>query len=230
VWRSIAIVVAAGAGERLGGSMPKALVPLAGVPMLVRSARAASTAHGVDAVVVAAPAGYEDLAHAMLEPVGTHSVVTGGDSRQASVRAALAALPAEVPFVVVHDAARPLATPELFTAVLGALDGSPDVDGAVPVLPIPDTVKRVRDGFVIGTEDRAALRLAQTPQAFRADALRRSHALAAGEGVLFTDDAALLEWAGRRVTTVPGEQDNLKITTPEDLARAVHLLEERVRD
>jgi 2-C-methyl-D-erythritol 4-phosphate cytidylyltransferase len=230
VWRSVAIVVAAGTGERLGGQMPKALVPLAGAPMIVRSARAAISTSGVEAVVVAAPAGHEDLVHAMLEPVGTHSVVTGGDSRQASVRAALAAVPPEVPFVVVHDAARPLATPGLFAAVLAALTESSDVDGVVPVLPILDTVKRIRDGLVVTTEDRDGLSLAQTPQAFRTEALREVHERAAAEGAAFTDDAALLEWAGRRVRAVPGERGNLKITTPEDLEQAARVLEERVRD
>ncbi|HZP90218.1 MAG TPA: 2-C-methyl-D-erythritol 4-phosphate cytidylyltransferase [Actinomycetota bacterium] len=215
--RAVAIVLAGGAGERLGERTPKAFVPLGGRPMLVHAATAALACPAVGSIVVAAPEGFEDLAHATLEGVGAHAVVTGGGTRQASVRAALEAVPAEAGAIVCHDAARPFARPELFAAVLEALA---EADGAVPVLPVPDTVKRVRGGLVLRTEPREELALAQTPQAFRAPALREAHRRAAEAGIDLTDDAAVLEWAGFRVRAVPGDPGNFKITTPDDLARA----------
>lgn len=214
---AVAIVLAAGGGERLGLERPKAFVELAGRPLVAHAVRGALACPAVTLVVVAAPAGGEDLAHAIVEPLGAHAVVTGGATRQASVRAALTLVPAEAGAIVCHDAARPFATPELFASVLAALV---DADGAVPVVPVPDTVKRVADGLVLGTEPREVLALAQTPQAFRAAALREAHARAERDGVEVTDDAAALERAGFRVRTVPGDPANFKITTPEDLARA----------
>jgi 2-C-methyl-D-erythritol 4-phosphate cytidylyltransferase/2-C-methyl-D-erythritol 2,4-cyclodiphosphate synthase len=148
-------------------------------------------------------------------------VVTGGASRHASVRAALAVVPAGTDLVVVHDAARPFATPALFAAVIGAIG---EAEGAVPVVPLADTVKRVRDGWVVSTEVREELAATQTPQAFRADALREAHDRAHAEGREFTDDAAAVEWAGFRVRVVEGEAGNFKITTEADLERAVEAL------
>ena len=226
---AVAIVVAAGTGERFGSSVPKAFVDLGGRTILARSVSAALGSPAVEAVVVAAPPGSEDLAHAVLEPFGTHAVVTGGATRQASVRAALDAIPAEAPLIVCHDAARPLATSALFSTVIAALERE-GADGAVPVVAIPDTVKRVHDGLILGTEPRADLALAQTPQAFVATVLRTAHARAADRDGSFTDDAAVLEWAGYRVVTVPGEPSNVKITTPEDLVRGERALEDPARD
>jgi len=214
---AVAIVLAAGSGERLGLDRPKAFVPVGGRPMLAHAVAAALACPAVSAVVVAAPPGSEDLAHAILEPLGSHAVVAGGVSRRASVRAALEAVPADVAVVVCHDAARPFASPGLFGRVLEALEGA---DGAVPVMPVPDTVKRVVDGVVVGTEPREGLALAQTPQAFVAFALREAHELAERDGAEVTDDAAALERAGFRVLAIPGEPGNFKVTTPEDLARA----------
>lgn len=224
---AVAIVLAAGSGERLGLGTPKAFVPLGGRPILARAVATALECPGVALVVVTAPPGAEDLAHAIVEPLGAHAVVTGGPSRHASVRAALAAVPDETTAVLCHDAARALASPRLFSIVLEALEGW---DGVVPVVPVPDTVKRVRDGAVVATESREDLALAQTPQGFSAAALRDAHARAAEAGREFTDDAAALEWAGYRVLAAPGEPNNFKITTAEDLARAESLLGEAVRD
>lgn len=223
---AVAIVLAAGSGERLGLETPKAFVPLGGRPILARAVASAFACPRIGFVVVTAPPGAEDLAHAIVEPLGAHAVVVGGRTRHASVRAALEAVPPEATAVICHDAARALATPQLFSTVLGALEGW---DGVVPVVPVPDTVKRVRDGAVVATEPREDLALAQTPQAFSARALRDAHARAAEAGLEFTDDAAALEWAGYRVRTTPGEPHNFKITTVEDLARAEQLLEEMVR-
>jgi 2-C-methyl-D-erythritol 4-phosphate cytidylyltransferase/2-C-methyl-D-erythritol 2,4-cyclodiphosphate synthase len=214
---AVAVVLAAGSGERLGSSAPKAFIGVRGRPMLAYAAGAALACHGIAWVVAAVPPGFEDLAHATLEPIGSHAVVTGGSSRQASVRAALAAIPEDAPVIVCHDAARPFASAVLFRAVLDALD---DADGAVPVVPVSDTMKRVRGGLVVATEPREDLASAQTPQAFRAPALRDAHARALEANLEFTDDAAALEWAGYRVRAVPGEEGNFKITTAADLARA----------
>jgi 2-C-methyl-D-erythritol 4-phosphate cytidylyltransferase/2-C-methyl-D-erythritol 2,4-cyclodiphosphate synthase len=221
-----AIVLAAGRGDRLGGETPKAFVPLAGHPLLAHACTAAIASRGISFLVVAAPAGWEDLAHAIVEPIGTHAVVTGGDSRQASVRSSLEAVPADVSAVVCHDAARALAPTELFDAVLGALAGW---DGVVPVLPVTDTVKRVRGGVVEQTEPRAELALAQTPQVFLASALREAHDRAHRQALEITDDAAALEAAGYRVRAVVGDPRAFKITTAEDLARAEAVVAEPSR-
>jgi 2-C-methyl-D-erythritol 4-phosphate cytidylyltransferase/2-C-methyl-D-erythritol 2,4-cyclodiphosphate synthase len=214
---AVAIVLAGGSGKRLREATPKAFLSLAGRPMLAHAARAALSCGEVSSVVVAAPSGLEDLARSMLEDMGPHAVVTGGPSRQASVRAALEVVPEEVPAIVCHDAARPFARPQLFSRVLAALA---DSDGVIPVLPVPDTVKRIREGFVVATEPRDELGLAQTPQAFAAQPLRDAHRRAAEAGLDLTDDAAIVEWAGYRIRVVPGDPTNFKITTQDDLVRA----------
>lgn len=214
---AVAIVLAAGSGERLGLDRPKAFVELAGRPILAHAVAAALGCPGISAVVVVAPAGSQDLAHAIVEPFGSHAVVEGGDTRRASVRAALRAVPGDVGVLVVHDAARPFATAGLFARVLEALPGA---DGVVPSVPVPDTVKRVDGDLVVATEPRDGLVLAQTPQAFLAPALRDAHERAERDGVEVTDDAMALERAGFRVRAIAGEPGNFKITTAEDLARA----------
>jgi 2-C-methyl-D-erythritol 4-phosphate cytidylyltransferase len=216
--RTVVIVPAAGSGERLGRSQPKAFVELGGRAMLVLAAEAALASDAVDRVVVAVPPGLEAEAAVLLAPLGTRVVaVAGAATRLASVRAALAAVPEAAEIILCHDAARPMATPALFRAVIEALA---DTDAVVPVVPVADTVKRVRDGSVVGTEARGELALAQTPQAFRAAPLREAHARAERDGLDFTDDASAVEWAGYRVRVVPGEPGNFKITSAEDLARA----------
>lgn len=215
---AVAIVLAAGEGERLGRG-PKAFLDVGGRSILSMAIAAAASCPEVDEIVVAVPEGFEgqvaDLVPATVsKPV---RAVTGGRNRQESVRLALESVPADLPVIVCHDAARPFAAPELFSAVIVALA---DGDGAVPVLPLFDTVKQVRDGYIESTLSREELRAAQTPQAFAAPALREAHARAAATGVRCTDDAGLLEWAGYRVRAVPGEPVNFKITMAEDLARA----------
>jgi 2-C-methyl-D-erythritol 4-phosphate cytidylyltransferase len=168
-----------------------------------------------DTVVLVVPAG-ADWSVAGVEPVA------GGATRSASVRAGLAALPADVEIVVVHDAARPLADRAVFERVIAAVQAG--ADGAVPGIPIADTVKRVeRDGTVVETVARDDLVAVQTPQAFRAATLRAAHRTAP-EG---TDDAAVVEQAGGRVVVVPGGVDNFKITEPADLDRAAAVLARR---
>jgi len=188
-----------------------------GVPILVRSVRAALGCPAVDAVIVAAPPGREDVARALLDPLGPASVVAGGPSRQASVGAALDAIDAATETVVVHDAARPFATSALFSAVVEALE---DADAAIPVVPVADTMKQVEKGWVVSTPARESLAAAQTPQAFRAGPFRDAQRRAAAEGLEFTDDAGMVEWAGYRVRVVAGEVGNFKVTTAADLDRA----------
>ncbi len=217
--RAAAIVLAAGAGRRLGADDPKAFVTIGDRPVLAVAAAAAAASPAVAMLVVTAPAGLEDRAAGCVEFLGKPvTIVSGGETRQASVRAALAALPDDVDVVAVHDAARPFAPPDLFTAVIEAVrDGAA---GAIPVIPVADTVKRVHDGVVITTLDREELALAQTPQAFRVDLLREAHAHAEASGLGVTDDASLLELAGGTVRAVPGDAQNFKITTLLDLAHA----------
>ena len=216
---SAAIVLAAGVGRRLGEGDPKALRAIGGRPMLAMAAAAAAESPEIESLVVTAPADSLDLARSCLEGIGKPVlVIAGGLTRHSSVGAALAALPDGVEVVAVHDGARPFAPPGLFTSVLAAVrDGA---DGAIPVVPATDTLKRVQDGVVVGTERREELALAQTPQGFRVAALRDAHARAAQADLEFTDDAAALEWAGYEVRVVKGDPENFKVTTPSDLSRA----------
>ena len=204
--RDWVIVVAAGSGRRFGGA--KQYAPLGGRRVLDWSLDAAR-AGGRGVVLVVAPTEV-----GRPEPAAD-VVVAGGATRSGSVRAGLAAVPADAPRIVVHDAARPFAPPELFDAVLAAVAGG--ADGAVPGLPVADTIKQVdAAGRVVHTPARASLVAVQTPQAFRAAALRDAHARAA-EG---TDDAQLVEAAGGTVVVVPGRADNRKLTEADDLAWA----------
>jgi 2-C-methyl-D-erythritol 4-phosphate cytidylyltransferase/2-C-methyl-D-erythritol 2,4-cyclodiphosphate synthase len=213
---AVAIVLAAGRGERMDTRLPKALMPFAGATIVERAVEVASAASV--SVVVVAPPGWEAEVHrAVGRLFGVDAVVGGGETRQASVRAGLAAVAADVERILCHDAARPLASPALFTRALEALEGW---DGVVPVLRVIDTVKRVQDGRIEGTEPRDALALAQTPQAFASAALRDAHERAAADGFEGSDDALLLERAGYRVRAIDGERTNLKITTAEDLLLA----------
>jgi len=220
--RAVAIVLAAGAGRRVGAGIPKALLPIGGRPILSVAAAAAAASPAISAIVVTAPPGYESQARACLEGLDVPTtVLTGGASRQASVRAALTALGEDVTIVAIHDAARPFAPPDLFTTVVEAVtDG---VVGAIPLVPVADTVKRVLGGRVVATVDREELGLAQTPQAFRVDALRAAHERAEAAGLRATDDAALLETEAE-VIGVAGDPMNVKITTMLDLARADALM------
>ena len=207
-----AIVVAGGSGNRFG--RPKQFLDLGGRAVVERSV---ACARGVASkVVLVLPAGQSAGAGAPDPTFGADVLVDGGASRAASVRAGLAAVSAEATVVVVHDAARPLASPTLFVEVVAAVTGRSGADGAIPVLPVTDTLKRVAGRRVIGTVDRDDLVTVQTPQAFRAGVLRRAHQADAEA----TDDAALLESIGATVRTVPGDPRNLKLTVPQDLVLA----------
>jgi 2-C-methyl-D-erythritol 4-phosphate cytidylyltransferase len=221
------ILLAAGAGQRLGLDQPKGFASLGGRPMLEWSMRAAAASPHVSAIVVVVPAGLVEEGRRLVDgfPIAA-SVIEGGDSRQASVHAGLSAVPAAAEVVVCHDAARPLAPPELFDRVLAALSRT-GADGVVPVVPSPDTVKRVGRGHVVETIARDEVGLAQTPQAFDAATLRRAHRRALRSGLRGTDDAMLLEALGHRVAVIEGAATNFKITTLEDLERAERILSGR---
>ncbi|HEV3474039.1 MAG TPA: 2-C-methyl-D-erythritol 4-phosphate cytidylyltransferase [Actinomycetota bacterium] len=215
-----ALLLAAGRGERLGADVPKAFLEIGGRTLLAYAVGAIEDCPEVDGFVVAVPVGRERLARDLCSGSGKLlDVVTGGDTRTASTRRALEALPAEFDAVVCHDVARPLTGPKIFSAVLGALA---DADGVVPVVPIADTVKRVRDGVVTETVDRAGLSAVQTPQAFRREALEDAHARVPDEQA--TDDAVLVERAGGKVIAVAGDPTNIKVTTPDDVSVAAALL------
>jgi 2-C-methyl-D-erythritol 4-phosphate cytidylyltransferase len=204
-----AIVVAAGDGARFGAA--KQFARLGDASVLDRAVGVAR--ESCDGVVVVLPTGRDWPA-----PAGVR-VATGGSTRSASVRAGLACIPDGVDVVVVHDAARPLASRQLFARVIEAVRTG--ADAAVPALAVTDTVKRVRDGRVIETVPRADLVSVQTPQAFRRAALERAHA---SDGIE-TDDAALVEAAGGDVVVVEGESRNLKLTRVDDLELAQALVE-----
>lgn len=219
VW---AILVAAGRGARFGGERPKAFVKLAGRVLLAESLERLETSEWVESIVVVAPQEWEEPAILLAEELGAGKVVasvTGGRSRADSVRAGLAEVPEGAAVVLVHDAARPFLPEEVVERVVTALGEG--WDGAVPALPVSDTVKRAgADGGVVETLDRAGLFAVQTPQAFAADVLRRALA-AGGEG---TDCAGFVEAAGGRVKLVEGDRRLVKVTTESDLAFVESLL------
>jgi len=235
------VIAAAGSGERLGAGGPKAFVPLAGRRMVEWSIAACRAAESVRSIVVACPPGHvHDLAG------GDVGVVDGGATRAESVSNALAAVGTEL--VAIHDAARPLVTPELIDGVVATLFEDPQADGAIAATPVSDTIKRAappsqpgRNAYpmhdignafrpveeVEETMDRGRLRAAQTPQVFRVDALRAVMAGDPERVAAATDEAMLVEEAGGRVLIHPAPADNLKVTTPVDLRLAELLLAER---
>jgi 2-C-methyl-D-erythritol 4-phosphate cytidylyltransferase len=222
---AVALIVAAGRGERLGSGRPKALVPLCGRPMLEWSVVSLQAVSAVSQIVVALPADELEAA-----PAGTIAVA-GGAQRSHSVAAALAACTDGDP-VIVHDAARPLATPELFAQTLLELERHPDADAVIAATPVSDTIKEVADDgrTVTRTLERSRLWAVQTPQVFRRAALERALA-GVSDDVLAqaTDDAWLVERSGGVVRIVGADPGNLKVTTLADLRVAELLLSERGR-
>ena len=224
--RVAGIVPAAGTGERLGSGGPKAFAPCGGRPLVAWSVDV--LAAECDVVVVALPPG-SPSAGGELAPAAPAPLVTvrGGASRSQSVKLALAAAGEDLEVVVVHDAARPLVTPDLVRRCLDAVDSG--WDGAIAAAPVTDTVKEVAgDGVgVKRTLDRARLWAVQTPQAFRFEALRGALEVGDDELERATDDASLVEAAGGRVRVVESREENFKVTHPADLERAEALLAAR---
>jgi 2-C-methyl-D-erythritol 4-phosphate cytidylyltransferase len=221
-----AVIVAAGSGERLGSDLPKAFAGLGGRPLLAESVERLDASDWVDAIVVAAPSGWEEPAILLAEELAASkvsAVVTGGATRAESVRNALAEVPADALVVLVHDAARPLVDDRVIERLLTRLDGT--VDGVVPALAVRDTVKRVISGLVTETVDRAELVVVQTPQAFVAETLRAAYD---GDLLGATDCASLVERLGA-VAVVDGDPRLSKVTTAEDLEHVSRLLEAEER-
>jgi len=220
VW---AILVAAGRGERFGGDRPKAFAKLRGRVMLAESLERLERSDWIEAIVIVAPVEWEEPSILLAEELSAGKVsscVTGGATRADSVRAGVAEVPDDVPVILVHDAARPLLPEAVIERVITALgDGW---DGAVPALPVADTIKRAgEDGAVLETLDRSGLVAVQTPQAFASAALRSA---LAGDLAEVTDCAGLVEATGGRVRIVEGDPRLLKVTTPSDLALVETLL------
>jgi 2-C-methyl-D-erythritol 4-phosphate cytidylyltransferase len=223
--RASAIIVAAGSGVRLGSGAPKAFVKVGERAMLWYSLAAIGKVDSIEEVVVAVPQGFENAARAEATSAGVRApvkITPGGVERQDSVRIALGLTSAESELVVVHDAARPLATPQIFEECLAA---AARAGGAIAAIPVSDTLKRVGDGNAIAaTVARQGLWQAQTPQVFRRDALVEAHRRAVSDGVAATDDADLVERTGVRVEVVEVTTANIKITTPSDLAMVEAIL------
>jgi 2-C-methyl-D-erythritol 4-phosphate cytidylyltransferase len=224
-----ALVVAAGAGRRFGGPVPKQFLPLGGLPLLAHTLRALAVPGLVDALVVAIPPGEEawcrgEVVAPLALPIPV-LLVAGGAERQASVRAALARVEAPAELVLIHDGVRPFVPRRDLEAVIAAARAH---GAAILAVPVRDTLKRAGSGAqplcVIETVPREGLWAALTPQAFRRDLIVRAHEAAGGSAPAATDDAVLVERLGHPVALVPGARTNIKITGPDDLAIAEALL------
>ena len=224
-----ALVVAGGSGLRMQSAVRKQYIDLEGRPILAHTLLAVDRCTALQRIVLVVPAGdVDDCRQRVVAPLGlTHEVqlVAGGAHRQASVQCGLAAVDDDDGMVMIHDGVRPFISPSLMDACLGGCR----ISGAcIPVLPAAETLKKVAaDGTVVATLDREQIQLAQTPQTFSVGLIRRAHHIAEARGFLATDDASVAESVGATVTVVPGERENIKITTPHDLLLARAILEHR---
>lgn len=217
-----AIVCAGGSGERLGLAGGKQLALVAGRPVLAWTIEALDATEEVDHIVLVCPADrIDEYRTAAVESVAPSTPVTyapSGPSRQASVASGIAVAPAEAEILLVHDGARPLVTPAIVASTIAALDADPLAVGAVVGQPAIDTLKIANGDIIDETPDRSKYWAVQTPQTFRAAALRAAYAQADADGFIGTDDAAVVEHAGGRVLLVEGPRDNIKVTVAEDVA------------
>lgn len=218
--KTAVIILAGGTGERFGREGGKQLVEIAGKPILTWSAEAFDAVGDIGLIVVVCP---EDRSEEYLKraidpfPFVTPVVMApAGSIRQESAFSGLEYVDDRFEFVVLHDGARPLVTPELILHTINTVKGNFDADGAVVAHPAVDTLKVVEDGVIMGTPDRRVFWNAQTPQVFRTGIYRRAHASALSDGFVGTDDSSLIERLGGRVLVVEGKRDNIKLTVPED--------------
>jgi len=221
-----AVIVAAGQGLRMGSAKPKQFLPLGGKSILVHTLEMFLSCSDISPIILVVAK--EDCAaiHSLLSPLHpSHTrieVVTGGSCRQASVFNGLQAIDAREGIVLIHDGVRPLVSKGLIEA---CIQGARQWGACIPALAVSDTLKRVdEDDMVDSTADRQGLRWVQTPQAFELSLIRRAHQRAAAEHWQVTDDASLVECLGGKVKVIPGEVENIKITTPQDLRLAEALL------
>lgn len=218
-----AVIVAAGSASRMGG-IDKVMAPLKGESMIVHTVRACQQCDAVSEIVIVTR---EDL----IQPIAdltrsmekVKAVLVGGKSRQESVHIGLNALSDKVELAAIHDGARPLATWQLIDRVIRAANS---YGGAVPVIPVKDTIKVTDSALVISTPDRSTLRAVQTPQVFDFDLLRAAMQKVQQEGLEITDDCSAVEKLGFKVKTVEGDEHNIKVTTPIDLKIAEMLMED----
>ncbi len=220
--QSAAIILAGGSGERYGREGGKQLVPIAGKPVLTWAAEAFDAVGDVGLIVVVCPQERaEEYREKAIDPFPFVTPVVfapAGTTRQESAFSGLEYVPDTYDYVVLHDGARPMVTPETITHVISVVKGNPDCDGAVVGHPTVDTLKIVENGVIQGTPDRRVFWNAQTPQVFRTGIYRRAHASALSDGFVGTDDSALIERLGGEVRMVEGRRDNIKLTVPEDYA------------
>lgn len=220
--RAVAIVCAGGSGERLGVAGGKQLALVGGRPVLAWTIEALDAAPQIDHIVLVCPtARVDEYRGAAVDSVALSTPVTfapSGASRQASVASGIAVAPLEAEILLVHDGARPLVTPEIVASTIAALLADPSASGAVIGQPAIDTLKIAEGNLVAETPDRSKYWAVQTPQTFRAQALRDAYAQAAADGFVGTDDAELVEHVGGRVLLVEGPRDNIKVTVAEDIA------------
>lgn len=229
--QTAAIILAGGTGERFGKEGGKQLVEIAGKPILTWSAEAFDAVGDIGLIVIVCP---EDRADEYLKRaidpfpfVTPVAIAPSGSIRQESAFSGLECVGDEYEYVVLHDGARPLISPDLIKHTINTLKGNIDADGAVVAHPAVDTLKVVENGVIMGTPDRSVFWNAQTPQVFRAGIYRRAHASALSDGFVGTDDSALIERLGGKVLVVEGKRDNIKLTVPEDyilLASAVRMI------
>jgi 2-C-methyl-D-erythritol 4-phosphate cytidylyltransferase / 2-C-methyl-D-erythritol 2,4-cyclodiphosphate synthase len=221
------IIVAGGGGTRLGGDTPKQYLPLAGKPLLAHCLEAFAEQVPLERIVLVIPAGDEDRVTALLPelPGVSPHLVTGGSTRQASVAAGLAAIPAAEGFVAIHDAARPFFDAAILPSWVETLAAAGGEAGLLPVLPVTDTLLELNEGRAVGVGERESLARAQTPQLFPLPLIRAAHAAAAERGELGAgDDASLLIASGKEVIVVTGDPRNSKVTTAADFRAAERAL------
>lgn len=226
--KTAAIILAGGTGERFGHEGGKQLVEIAGKPILTWSAEAFDAVGDVGLIVVVCPKErQEEYLKRAIDPfpfVTPIAIANSGTIRQESAYFGLEAVPMDFEYVVIHDGARPLVSPDLIQHTINTVKGNIDADGAVVAHPAIDTLKIVEDGAIAGTPDRRVFWNAQTPQVFRSGIYRRAQESALADGFVGTDDSSLIERLGGRVLVVEGKRDNIKLTVPEDymlLASAV---------
>lgn len=218
--KTAAIILAGGTGERFGREGGKQLVEIAGKPILTWSAEAFDAVGDIGLIVIVCPEDRrEEYLKRAIDPfpfVTPVAMAPAGTIRQESAFSGLEQVGEEYEYVVIHDGARPLVSPELILHTINTVKGNFDCDGAVVAHPAIDTLKVVENGAIVGTPDRTVFWNAQTPQVFRAGIYRRAHAAALSDGFVGTDDSTLIERLGGRVLVVQGKRDNIKLTVPED--------------